>query len=69
MINDFQANGYGVQLIGPESYEVLAEGEPVVDGTIGVLGAGTGLGEGYVAKSEGEYRVFACEGGHTEFPA
>ena len=48
---------------------MLSEGEPVEGGTIGVMGAGTGLGEAYVAKSEGEYKVFASEGGHTEFAA
>jgi glucokinase len=51
IINDFEANGYGVQLIGPDDYIAVTNNEPVKNGVKGVVGAGTGLGEG----------------GHTEF--
>jgi len=71
IINDFEANGYGVQIIGPDDYIPITENAPVPHGNIGVLGAGTGLGEAYLSHKHGTqyYNVHPSEGGHCEFPA
>jgi glucokinase len=45
----------------------LQEATPQPDAPIAVIGAGTGLGEGFLIQQAGNYRVFATEGGHTEF--
>jgi len=41
----------------------------VKHGTIGVVGAGTGLGEAYLSHKHGTeyYNVHPSEGGHCEF--
>ena len=71
ILNDFEANGYGVQIIGKDDYIEITENKPVKYGNIGVVGAGTGLGEAYLSHKHGTefYNVHPCEGGHTEFCA
>ncbi len=49
-INDFEAVGYGLDLLQPADLETLQPGETDPDGTIGIIGAGTGLGEGLVVR-------------------
>jgi len=69
ILNDFEANGYGVQDLSPEDLISMTENEPVLHGVKGVVGAGTGLGEAYLAHRHGTdyYNVYPSEGGHTEF--
>ena len=69
LLNDFSANGYGIFNMNPEDYELLHEGEAEEGKPIAVIGAGTGLGEGYLTKSPGhdDYDVWPCEGGHSDF--
>lgn len=69
LINDFAAVGYGVLGLAPAEIHTLRSGEPDPNGTIAIIGAGTGLGEGYVIPYPGGYRVFATEGGHVDFAA
>jgi glucokinase len=68
LINDFAAVGYGVLALPPEDLCTLRSGVPDPDGAIAIIGAGTGLGQGYVIPHPTGYRVFATEGGHTDFP-
>ncbi|MGD1865698.1 MAG: glucokinase [Phormidesmis sp.] len=67
LINDFEAIGYGVLGLGPEDIYELQAGEPSDDSPKAVLGAGTGLGQGFLLPCGGEYRVFPSEGGHVDF--
>lgn len=68
LINDFVGVGYGVLGLGPEQLCYLQQGTPDPSAPIGVLGAGTGLGECFLAPwGGGEYRAYATEGGHTDF--
>jgi glucokinase len=67
LINDFVAVGYGVLGLAPEDLHTLKPGQPDPNAPIAVIGAGTGLGEGYVIPCGGGYRVFGTEGGHTDF--
>jgi len=67
LINDFAAIGYGVLALPSEDICTLRSGEPDPTGAIAIIGAGTGLGQGYVIPNQGGYRVFATEGGHTDF--
>lgn len=69
LINDFAAIGYGVLGLGKEDLYPLQEVESDPHAPIAILGAGTGLGEGFVIPmSDGTYRVYSSEGGHTDFP-
>ncbi|MBF2026115.1 MAG: glucokinase [Oscillatoriales cyanobacterium C42_A2020_001] len=69
LINDFAAVGYGVLCLQPDDIYTLRAGEPDPQGTIAIIGAGTGLGQGYVVPYPGGCRVFATEGGHCDFAA
>ena len=69
VINDFGAVGHAVAMAGPEHFLHLAgPDEPLpLDGTISVIGPGTGLGVAHVWRGEGVYRVQSTEGGHIDF--
>ena len=67
IINDFTAVGYGVEMLGPTDLVTLQEGSPVPQGPIALIGAGTGLGQGFLVWQGDHYRVLASEGGHTDF--
>ena len=69
VINDFGAVGHAVAMAGPEHFLHLAgPDEPLpTDGTISVIGPGTGLGVAHVWRGDGAYRVQSTEGGHIDF--
>ena len=68
LINDFAAVGYGLLGLAPEDLYCLQDAPKDPQGAIAVLGAGTGLGEGYlIPQSSGKYRVFPSEGSHADF--
>lgn len=67
LINDFVAIGYGVLGLAEEDLHTLQPGTPNAEAPIAVIGAGTGLGQGFVIPQAGSYRVFATEGGHSSF--
>ena len=67
LINDLAAVGHGIGLLGAADLETLQPGEAVQHGAIAVIGAGTGLGEGFLVWDGSRYRVQASEGGHVDF--
>jgi glucokinase len=67
LINDFQAVGYGVEMLGPDDVTQLQTGEPQPQGVRAVIGAGTGLGHGILIWQQERYEVFSSEAGHTSF--
>jgi glucokinase len=69
LINDFAAVGYGLAHLRPDELHVLQAGEVVADAPQAVIGAGTGLGQGYLIPACGKYEVLASEGGHSDFAA
>ncbi len=69
IINDFDAAGYGVGRLGPADLVTLQAGTAADHGTIALIGAGTGLGEGFLTWDGARYRVHASEGGHVNFAA
>ncbi len=67
LINDLEANAYGIDLLGPDDLAVLNAGVADPTGTIAVVSAGTGLGE-VVAYWDGTtHRPLPGEGGHADF--
>jgi len=75
VINDFTAVSYGVLNLDPEDpKEITRLASP--DGTVApigagprlIVGAGTGLGVGYVATVRGRSEAFPSEGGHITLP-
>ncbi|MGB3670798.1 MAG: glucokinase [Phormidesmis sp.] len=67
LINDFEAVGYGVLGLQSEDVYELQAGDPIETSPKAVLGAGTGLGQGFLLPCNGEYMVFPSEGGHVDF--
>ncbi len=69
IVNDFEAVAYAVARAPEEQFEHLAGPRRALtdDGTISVLGPGTGLGVAHLWRSGEDYRVQATEGGHIEF--
>ncbi|HBC43656.1 MAG TPA: glucokinase [Pseudanabaena sp.] len=67
LINDFVAVGYGVLGLQPHDLYTLQDGNVLERAPIGVIGAGTGLGEAYLGWNGDHYQVYATEGGHTDF--
>jgi glucokinase len=67
IINDFVAVGYGIELLGPSDLAALQEGTPEPQGPIALIGAGTGLGQGFLLWEGDHYRVLPSEGGHGDY--
>jgi glucokinase len=69
VINDLDAIAFGIERLGPGDLVALQEGIPVQHGVVGVIGAGTGLGQAFLAWDGSRYRTYASEGGHATFAA
>ena len=75
VINDFMAISYGVVLLDPKKPEQLttlahtdgSRPQPT-EGIKLIVGAGTGLGVGYVAHHGDRAEAYASEGGHITLP-
>lgn len=72
VINDFLAISYGIPLLDvsdPEQITPIRSGQhPTSTGTVqAVVGAGTGLGVGYLVERKGRYLALPSEGGHAAF--
>jgi len=69
LINDLEANAYGLNLLKKEEFFVLNEGEVESDRNQALISAGTGLGEAGLVFDGKRHLPFATEGGHGDFGA
>ncbi len=67
LINDLEATAYGILRLEEKDTLVLNAGVPRPQGTIAVIAAGTGLGEGGLVWNRARYQTLPSEGGHTDF--
>lgn len=69
IVNDFEAVAHAVARAPESQFAHLAgPDQPLAaEGTISVLGPGTGLGVAHLWRSGADYRVQATEGGHIDF--
>ena len=67
IINDFVAIGYGIEFLVPTDLATLQAGSPTAHGPIALIGAGTGLGQGFVVWDGDHYQVLPSEGGHGDY--
>ena len=69
IVNDFGAVGHAVAQAGPEHFHHLTGPDQAFapEGTLSIIGPGTGLGVAHVARTGGVYHVQATEGGHIDF--
>ena len=69
LLNDLEANAWGIAALGPSDFAVLNEGDPAARGNAAVISAGTGLGEAGLYWDGERHHPFATEGGHVDFAA
>lgn len=69
LINDLEANTYGIASLKQEDLLTLNPGTPRPDGTIAVVSAGTGLGESLAYWDGDTHRPLPSEAGHADFAA
>ncbi len=67
LINDVEANAYGIATLGTRDFAVLHEGRLNTEGNAAVISPGTGLGEAGLYWDGSQYLPFATEGGHASF--
>jgi glucokinase len=67
LLNDLEANAWGIAALPPEDFAVLNEGNPEAGGNAAVISAGTGLGQAGLYWDGERHRPFATEGGHVDF--
>ncbi len=69
IVNDFAAVAHAVARAPDDQFiHVTGPDQPLAaEGTISVLGPGTGLGVAHLWRSASSYRVTATEGGHVDF--
>ena len=66
LINDLEANAWGIAALSPQDVVPLNRVGPSV-GNQAVIAPGTGLGEAGMYWDGSQHQVFACEGGHADF--
>lgn len=69
LINDLEANGYGIPELQPQSIFTLHPGDASAVGHRGLVSAGTGLGEALLIWDGKHHLPIPSEGGHCDFAA
>ena len=71
LINDLEANGYGIPELQQDAIFTLHKGDPASVGHRGLISAGTGLGEALLVwdASRRRHTPLPSEGGHCDFAA
>ena len=67
LINDLEANGYGIPELTRDQVYTLSPGDPSALGNRGLVSAGTGLGEAVLMWNGKMHIPVASEGGHCDF--
>jgi glucokinase len=67
IINDLEANAYGISVLEPEDFARLNEGDACSKGNQALVAAGTGFGVVGIARAEKHHLLIPSEGGHTDF--
>ncbi len=67
LINDLEANGYGVAELSADQIYTLSEGDASQIGNRALIAAGTGLGEGLLIWNGRSHTPYPSEGGHADY--
>jgi glucokinase len=67
LINDLQANGYGIAELSADQIYTLSEGDARQIGNRALISAGTGLGEALLIWDGRDYVPYPSEGGHSDY--
>ena len=70
LVNDFEAVGHAVcQAAAGHFFHICGPDRAFGDGTISIIGPGTGLGVAHIRRAAGDCYVQSTEGGHIDFAA
>lgn len=69
LLNDLEALAHAVPVLGERETHVLQDGEASRGGNIGLIAAGTGLGQALIHNIGGTFVPSASEAGHADFAA
>jgi len=67
LLNDLEANAWGVFTLEERDVALVSAGVPATSGNAAIIAAGTGLGEAGYHWQGGRLHPFASEGGHADF--
>jgi glucokinase len=67
LINDLEANGYGVGELSDGQILTLSEGDPGQIGNRALIAAGTGLGQCFLVWTGHQHTPYPSEGGHADY--
>lgn len=67
LLNDLEANAWGVFTLDDADVATLSGGVPMAEGNAAIISAGTGLGEAGYYWDGSSLHPFASEGGHADF--
>jgi glucokinase len=67
LLNDLEANAYGLSELSDADFAVLSPGSASAKGNAAVISAGTGLGEAGLYWDGTTHHPFPGEGGHADF--
>ena len=67
VINDLEANAYGIATLGPDDLVPVNEAAPTLGTNAAIVSVGTGLGEAGLYWDGAMHRPLASEGGHADF--
>jgi glucokinase len=69
LLNDLEALAHAVPALRESETHALQEGEALRGGNIGLIAAGTGLGQALLHNIDGQFVPSASEAGHADFAA
>jgi glucokinase len=69
LLNDLDATARSIEVLVPDEVLVLQEGTPDTEASVGVIAAGTGMGQAYLHRRNGRLVPAPSEGGHADFAA
>ena len=69
VLNDLEAMAYSVPVLDDSELHTLQKGEPIRNGNISLVAAGTGLGIALLHQVDGRFIPSPSEGGHADFAA
>jgi glucokinase len=69
LLNDLEALAHAVPVLRESETHVLQEGDAIRGGNIGLIAAGTGLGQALLHNVDGRFVPSASEAGHADFAA
>jgi glucokinase len=67
LINDLEANGYGIAELDATQIYTLSDGDPRQIGNRALISAGTGLGECFLVWDGRHHTPYPSEGGHCDY--